>query len=317
MDPGRVLIVTAMYPTPDDPPRGIVVAREVAALRAAGWTVDVVSKPPGAAAYLTQWRDMTRRLRAGRYDAVHAHYGTAAALPRLRPGRFRRVVTLHGSDVTAGPRPRASKFWAQYLLSAAGCIGAHAIFVQARFMADLLPRRLRRNATVLPQPIDLDAFTPGDPGERHGDLVLFLGRRHVPLKRYGLAKAVVEGLDRPVRIVALDEVPPPEIPRVMRAARAGLLTSEREGMPVAVKESLVSGLPVVAVDLPGTRELAEVAPQLRIASHDAGALRAALRGVLAEPPPTGSEVETIRALFRERGWDAAGHTRIVQSAYRG
>lgn len=314
---GRVLIVTAMYPTPDDPPRGIVVAREVAALKSAGWTVDVVSKPPGTSAYLSQWRDVSRHLRAGRYDAVHAHYGTSAIVPRLRPGRFRRVVTLHGSDVTAGPRPRASRFWVQYLLSVAGSAGADAIFVQARFMADLLPRRLRRRTTVLPQPIDLGTFTPGDPAARDDDLVLFLGRRHVPLKRYGLAQEVVEGLGRNLRVVALDEIPPPEIPRVMREARAGLLTSEREGMPVAVKESLVSGLPVVAVDLPGTRELAEAVSQVRVAAHDPGALRAALRDVLDEPPPNDAAVEAVRDAFRERGWDLEGHTRIVTRAYRG
>jgi glycosyltransferase involved in cell wall biosynthesis len=306
-----------MYPTSADDPRGIVVAREVEALRAAGWSVDVVSKPPGTTAYASQLRAMVRRLKASEYTAVHAHYGTAAILPRLYPGRFRRVVTLHGSDVTAGPRPRASRFWLQYLLSATGSLGVDAVFVQARFMAELLPERVRRHVTVLPQPIDLETFRPGAGTERREDVILFLGRRHVPLKRHGLAREVVEGLGDGLRLVALDEIPPAGIPRAMREARAALLTSEREGMPVSVKESLVSGLPVVAVDLPGTRELADAVPGIHIAAHDPASLRAALRRVLDEPPLEAAVVERIRAVFRERSWDAEGHRRLLERAYLG
>jgi glycosyltransferase involved in cell wall biosynthesis len=77
-----------------------------------------------------------------------------------------------------------------------------------------------------------------------------------------------------------------DVPSLLAAADVVFLPSTREGMPGVVLEALSCGVPVVANDLPGPRELAEVLPGLSIvdirlgaAEWAAAAVRAALGGV--------------------------------------
>src|ERR1700730_18654763 len=75
----RVLVVTAMYPQPDAPHRGVFVYDQVESLRRLGAEVDVLDlgSRRGLLKYvLGGWRVfITTLLR--RYDVVHGHYGFA------------------------------------------------------------------------------------------------------------------------------------------------------------------------------------------------------------------------------------------------
>jgi glycosyltransferase involved in cell wall biosynthesis len=76
-----------------------------------------------------------------------------------------------------------------------------------------------------------------------------------------------------------------------------LSPSRREGLPYAVLEAMVNGLPVVAADIPGM-EWAHDAPQVRLVpTEDIDALRAAMGEVLASPPADG---DAARAYVRRR-----------------
>jgi glycosyltransferase involved in cell wall biosynthesis len=319
--PPRLLVVTAMYPTAERPAWGIVVAREVDELRSSGYAVTVVSKRPGAAGYLRQWMATRQAVRRERPQVVHAHFGTSGLVAAAQRKNFRLVVTFHGSDLTYGPGFTWSRHWLQYWMSVLAAARADAVVVQAEFMADRLPRRLRRRARVLPQAVDLDRFVAGRDTERADGLVLFLGDSRREVKRRWLADAAVQLLaDDSVSVVGLDEMPPEEIPAAMRRASVGLLTSEREGLPVACREALASGLPVVAVDLPGTRELAAAMPdavslaaptpdgiadQLRRALSRARADRGGERGVL------------VHQRARQLGWDRVQHAAALRAIHEG
>jgi glycosyltransferase involved in cell wall biosynthesis len=54
-----------------------------------------------------------------------------------------------------------------------------------------------------------------------------------------------------------------DVPRLLKAADALLLPSLREGLPGAVLEACASGVPVLATDLPGVREIASRLPLVR------------------------------------------------------
>jgi glycosyltransferase involved in cell wall biosynthesis len=48
-----------------------------------------------------------------------------------------------------------------------------------------------------------------------------------------------------------------DIPRLLKASDCFILSSRREGLPGVVLEAVASGIPVVATDLPGVREIAK------------------------------------------------------------
>ncbi|MGH2926098.1 MAG: glycosyltransferase family 4 protein, partial [Solirubrobacterales bacterium] len=87
-----------MTPDAAAPARGRFVRDQVAAVRRAGVEAELHSFPVGAREYPLAVRSVRRRLRAERFDLVHAHYGLAgwcALLAGARP----LIVTFHGTDV--------------------------------------------------------------------------------------------------------------------------------------------------------------------------------------------------------------------------
>ena len=74
--------------------------------------------------------------------------------------------------------------------------------------------------------------------------------------------------------------------RHLRRACALLLPSAREGLPAAVIEALSEGVPVIASDLPGLREIERVSTGVRLVSVDAPAAAwvEAIETTLAEGP---------------------------------
>jgi teichuronic acid biosynthesis glycosyltransferase TuaC len=309
----KLLVLTAMWPDDTAATYGVVVQREVDAWREAGHAVDVVAKPRGFLGYLVAWRGLRRRVATGRYDALHVHYGTMAALLLVTRRLPRTVLTLHGSELTTGWRPAFSRYVVQWWLTAIGGVRASTVIVQAEFMRRLLPRWLRGRAVVLPQPVDVDRFRAVDV---RGDTVLFLARRDVPVKRFALAESAARLAGAGHRLHALDEYPPELLPRAMATARVGLLTSAREGAPVAVKEAVAAGLPVVAVDLPGVREVADRVPgAVDLVSADPQAIAAGLRRRL-DTDRTAADAASWLDAFRAHGWTTDAHrsalTRLLE-----
>lgn len=90
-----------------------------------------------------------------------------------------------------------------------------------------------------------------------------------------------------------------DVPGLMRAADIYTLPSHREGMPRSIIEAMMTGLPVVATDIRGSRE--EVVPEetgLLTPLYDIPALAAALNRLVSDP-----------ALRRQ--WGDAGRARAL------
>ncbi len=75
-----------------------------------------------------------------------------------------------------------------------------------------------------------------------------------------------------------------DVPEVLRAADLFVLPSHREGMPRSVIEAMMTGLPVVATDIRGTREeVADEKTGILVPVGNAEALAAALHRLVADP----------------------------------
>ncbi|CCH33202.1 Glycosyltransferase, family 4 [Saccharothrix espanaensis DSM 44229] len=72
----------------------------------------------------------------------------------------------------------------------------------------------------------------------------------------------------------------PDVPDLLAAADVTVLTSDWEGMPIAVLESLAAGCPVVATDVDGVGQALAGGGGLVVPPRDPGATAEALRGLL-------------------------------------
>ncbi|HZT53608.1 MAG TPA: glycosyltransferase [Gaiellaceae bacterium] len=277
----RVLVVTNMYPTAAEPWFGSFVRDQVEDLQALGLDVEVLAFDGRrhAAEYARAAARLRRLVRGAGYDLVHAHYGLSGAVA-LSQRAAPVVTTFHGSD-TGHVR------W-QRLVSAAVARRATPIFV-SRAGARLL--RCRRGY-VIPAGVDTDLFQPTDRAAARRELgwspearyLLFPGSRHNRVKRPDLFAATVAELraaGEPVEPVYLEGLARPEAARVVAAVDATLVTSDWEGSPVTVRESLACETPVVAVPAGDLEETLAALPGCEIVPREPAALAAAVRRAFA------------------------------------
>jgi glycosyltransferase involved in cell wall biosynthesis len=275
----RALVITNMWPSPEDPSFGAFVADQVRALRALDDVeVDVFSFGPGG--YLKAIRDLHRAHDAHDYDVVHAHFGLTA-IPAVTLRGAPLAITLHGTDLR---HPRSGRV-TRALLPLTDLPAA----VSSGLGAEIAGAGTTRRVAVLPCGVDLDRFKPMprrvarerlglDPAE---PCLLFPADPARAGKRHDLAIDAADG----VRLLSLGGIPPVDVPLWINAANAVVLPSEAEGFGLAVLEALACDVPVVATPV-GIHELAlaQVAGTL-CAPYDSATWRAALRPHVAAVEP--------------------------------
>jgi teichuronic acid biosynthesis glycosyltransferase TuaC len=256
----NVLVVTNMYPSERHSWAGSFVKEQVEDLRALGVDVDVmiVDGITSRLNYLRGGFELRRRVSRRRFDLIHAHYGLTGAVA-LAQRRAPVVTTFHGSDIHV--RWQGAISWVVARRSV-------PIFVSEAGRAKLS----RPGAAVIPTGVDVDRFRPRPVAEARASLgwaqrlpyVLFPGARREPTKSVSLFERVIN-LAREqqpdLRTAYLENLSRDEVALVMNAVDVTLVTSRSEGSPLAVRESLASGTPVVSVpvgdmstllaDLPG------------------------------------------------------------------
>jgi teichuronic acid biosynthesis glycosyltransferase TuaC len=266
-----------MYPSDERPALGGFVRDQVDALRRiSDREVEVFAFEPGSpAAYVRAGAALRRRRE--RYDIVHAHFGLTA-WPALAARGRRRVVTLHGTDVT-DPRSRAITRVAlpRYDLVAA----------VSEQLAGRVPTK--RNVAVLPCGVATHRFRPIPRAEARTQLGLDPDGRYLlfpadparPEKRYDRAAAVAA--DTP--LLVLRGVTPADVPLWVNAANAVVVPSEREGFGLALLEALACNVPVLATPVGIAPEALRDIDGTHCAAFDTAGWRAALAPHLRSADP--------------------------------
>jgi glycosyltransferase involved in cell wall biosynthesis len=272
-----------MYPTEAEPWWGPFVREQVEDLRGLGLHVEVLAFDGRhqAREYVRAARRARHLARTGRFDIVHAHYGLSGAVA-LAQRVVPVVTTFHGSDA-GGVR------W-QRAVSAVVARRSVPIFVNRAG-----PRLLRcHSGHVIPTGVDTNLFIPVDRNalrrelgwKEQGRYVLFPGNRNDRVKRPDLFAAVVDDLratDDRVEPVYLENLTRPQAAATIAAADVTLVTSDWEGSPLTVRESLACQIPVVGVPVGDLEETLDGLPGCEVATREPAALAAAVRRALAAP----------------------------------
>src|SRR5262245_43050503 len=189
----KVLITTAMYPTPKNPAFGSYVRTQVEALRQIGVEIEllVLQGRSRKLIYPKGVVQLHRRLTDGSIDLVHAHYSYVGMVARMQ-WKVPVIITYHGSDLlgTIDARGQQSHF-AKFVAGMGRSLSrlADAGIVQSKQMASKLQYS---NVYVIPHEVNLQVFRPVERDRAKTMLGLDLAKRYllfaanpeVPVKRY-------------------------------------------------------------------------------------------------------------------------------------
>jgi phosphatidyl-myo-inositol alpha-mannosyltransferase len=250
--------------------------------------------PHPAGAYRT-----TRALTRNRFDVVHLHEPLAPSItiPTLLLHCAPTVATFHAAG------ERTPYRWCGALARRLAR-RIDALVAVSDAATELVHRHLGLTCTVLYNGIELERFGPGRP-DRRSRSVLFLGR-HEERKGLEVLLKATAGLPKDVTIVIGGTGPDsPRLrdgycgdPRIVwlgqvsEATKLELLhqssvlcapSRHGESFGVVLLEAMAAGLPVVASDLPGYRELSNGGTAARLVpSSDPTALARELNRVLSD-----------------------------------
>ncbi len=254
----RVLVITNLYPTDEEPSFGTFVKNQVEDLRRLGVEIDVlfINGRKHKWHYLLGPFRLWARLLRRRYHLIHCHYIFSGIIGRLQ-WLYPVVVTHHGIEIIDGS-------WVSALAKK-----AHPWFNRVIVVNQQLKEELNDpNIAVIPCGINLNQMKPMPQAEARAalnlppdkKLILWAGEHWRPEKRFHLVEAAVKRvqLDMPeAELVLVSGQPHSVIPYYMNACDVLVLTSTHEGSPMVIKEAMACNLPVVSTDVGDVAQVIE------------------------------------------------------------
>ena len=305
----RILLVSQMYPGPDDPDLGTFVAQLERALRERGHEIELAvldRRSGGKLRYLELARSVRR---AQRPDVVWAHFLVPAGLIASKVSAP-LVVTAHGRDVrNVGSFPGVAHLTRSVVRRAATVIA----------VSDYLRRELearvpdaRGKTEVVDSGVDLERFRAVEPAAelespafvhvgslterknvvRLADAFATLGRGSLTYVGDGPLRAQLEGRAR-VRVVG--RVAHDDVPGWLSAADVVCGPSLLEPFGQSLLEAMACERTVVATRVGGPPEFVDAASGVLVDPLDGGELARALELAAAFPSPNRAAREAASA----------------------
>jgi len=247
----------------------------------------------GARGYLLAVLDLRQRLKAQKYDLIHAHYSYCGIISDLARRNEKLVVSFMGSDLLGGQHESITKTWRAYLALALNRFYAGTRYDLVILKSKGMQKCLRSGipCEVVPNGVDMSRFYPMDRMDARNRLgwslekkiVLFAANPARTEKNFPLAENVVALLkNTDVLLMPVWQIQHELMNCCFNAADALLLTSRYEGSPNVVKEAVACNLPVVSTDVGDVREIIENIAGCFVCPQDANVLASALAATLKE-----------------------------------
>ncbi len=163
------------------------------------------------------------------------------------------------------------------------------------------------------------AFFQVSAEQRDGPLRVVCVARRVPKKGIDLLEAAVVA-DPRISLRVVSEARPDEIPGILAQSQVFALAcrvapdGDRDGVPVALLEAMAAGLPVVATAVAGIPEVVDETVGWLVPPEDPGALH---RALLEATDPTERARRGAAARVRASGWTLAVQARQLAAVFDG
>ena len=309
----RILEVTQMWPSPEEPDLGSFLVPLTRELEALGHELEVVSisqRGGSKAKYLRLGRDAREAARRFRPDVVFAHFlfpAGAAGARAAKAAGAPLVVMAHGQDVANLGRVPGITAATRWVLKRSS-----AVIANSRWLADRLVDRIpsaEPKLTIADLGVDLDAFAPqpaaesrrelGWDGEgpaflcvgsliqrknviRLADAFAALGRGRLAFVGDGPLRSRLEGR---AGVTVAGRIPQAEVPRWVAACDVLCQPSLLEPFGQATLEAMAMERTVVATTEGGPPEFVTPEAGVLVDPEDANAITAALGRAAGMPTP--------------------------------
>jgi glycosyltransferase involved in cell wall biosynthesis len=297
----RILLVSQMYPGPEDPDLGVFVRRLADELAGRGHEVEravLDRRRGGKGRYVGLGRRAVTAARRFRPDVVYAHFLVPSGLLAALASRAPLVVTAHGRDVrNVGAIPGVAAA-TRFVVRRAATVVAVSDYLRRELEAKV--PEARGKTEVVSSGVDLERFRV-EPAPDGVPSFLCLGsltqRKNVvrlarAFARLGEGSLTFVG-DGPLRgeleglpgVELAGAVPYDDVPARIAAARVVCQPSLIEPFGQALLEAMACGRPVVATRIGGPPEFVHPDAGVLVDPADEDALARALREAVALPCP--------------------------------
>jgi glycosyltransferase involved in cell wall biosynthesis len=299
--PVRILLVSQMYPGPEDPDLGAFVAQLANALRARGHELELAvlnTRAGGKSRYATLTARAFTAARRFRPDVVFAHFLVPAGFLAGLASRAPLVVTAHGRDVRNVGAVPGIRALTRFTVHRAKAVIAVSDYLRRELEAKV--PEARGKTEVIDSGVDLERFRV-EPARNGEPAFLCLGglteRKNVirladafGRLETGTLTFVGDGplrdrLEGRARVELLPPASHVEIPSRIALARVVCQPSLVEPFGQAVLEAMACGRSVVATRIGGPPEFVPPEAGILVDPLDVEALTEALAAAAALPCP--------------------------------
>lgn len=266
----RILLVSQMYPGPEDPDLGVFVQQLERELEQRGHEIDravIDRRAGGKGRYLRLGRDALAAARRFRPDVVYAHFLVPAGLLAALASRAPLVVTAHGQDVANIGTVPGVRSATRLVVRRAAAVVAVSAYLRRELEAKI--PSARGKVEVVDCGVDLGRFhvEPAEDGPTRFLCVGSLIERKNVVRLADAFGRLSEGTltfvgDGPLRgelqgrdgVAVVPTVPHREIPRWLGRSHVVCQPSLVEPFGLALLEGMAAGRSVVATCIGGPPE---------------------------------------------------------------
>lgn len=210
----------------------------------------------GLKGYWNKRKELKEKIKSFNPDIIHAHYGLCGLLANFQR-KVPVVTTYPGSDINV-PKVRILSMLSLIL-------SKYNIFMSKRQIEKVSLFLSKKTSEIIRYGVDEKIFIEVDKDiareklgfEKEEKLVMFAGKFANPVKNAELAKKAVKIIEDVTLLEMTGEYTKEEMNLLYNAVDVALLTSYSEGSPQFIKETMMTGCPIVSVDVGDVAEVVE------------------------------------------------------------